>query len=151
MDDMNLQPLSQQGSACYSDIICLCLSDYWSKNTQRASLCYIWLVDAIWNRNSRKKKENMLNFVIRTRSSLLVYQQAKRRPGPRFTNVFSIAIQIRWKFRFALISILMQWLLHNFVLCCRDMCKHLLRSVGQLRNNSTAKFPSNLNYGQKNR
>ena len=35
--------------------------------------------------------------------------------GPRFTNGFSIAIQIRWKFRFTLISILMQWSLQNFV------------------------------------
>ena len=36
-------------------------------------------------------------------------------PGPRFTNGFSIAIQIRWKFRFTLISILIQWSLQNFV------------------------------------
>ena len=35
--------------------------------------------------------------------------------GPRFTNGFSIAIQIRWKFRFPLISILIQWSLQNFV------------------------------------
>ena len=35
--------------------------------------------------------------------------------GPRFTNGFSIAIQIRWKFRFTLTSILIQWLLQNFV------------------------------------
>ena len=35
--------------------------------------------------------------------------------GPRFTNVFSIAIQIRWKLRFALISIPIQWSLQNFV------------------------------------
>ena len=35
--------------------------------------------------------------------------------GPRFTNSFSIAIQIRWKFRFTLISILIQWSLQNFV------------------------------------
>ena len=35
--------------------------------------------------------------------------------GPRFTNGFSIAIQIRWKFRFTLISILIQWSLQNFV------------------------------------
>ena len=38
-----------------------------------------------------------------------------RGPGPRFTNGFSIAIQIRWKFRFTLISILIQWSLQNFV------------------------------------
>ena len=35
--------------------------------------------------------------------------------GPRFTNIFSIAIQIRWKFHFTLISILIQWSLQNFV------------------------------------
>ena len=35
--------------------------------------------------------------------------------GPRFTNSFSIAIQIRWKCRFTLISILIQWSLRNFV------------------------------------
>ena len=39
---------------------------------------------------------------------------SKRGPGARFTNGFSIAIQIRWEFRFALISILMQWSLQNF-------------------------------------
>ena len=36
-------------------------------------------------------------------------------PGPRFTNGFSIAIQIRWKLRFALISIQIKWSLKNFV------------------------------------
>ena len=36
-------------------------------------------------------------------------------PGPRYTNGFSIGIQIRWKFRFALTSILIQWSLQNFV------------------------------------
>ena len=36
-------------------------------------------------------------------------------PGARFTNVFSIAIQIRWKFRFTVTSILIQWSLQNFV------------------------------------
>ena len=40
---------------------------------------------------------------------------AKCRPGPRFTNGFSIAIQIRWKFRITLISILIQLSLQNFV------------------------------------
>ena len=34
-------------------------------------------------------------------------------------------------------------------LCCRGMCKNLLRSDGQQRNYSKAKFPSNLNCGQK--
>ena len=36
-------------------------------------------------------------------------------PGPRFNNVFSIAIQIRWKLCFTLTSILIQWSLQNFV------------------------------------
>ena len=35
--------------------------------------------------------------------------------GPRLTNGFSIAIQIRWKFRYTLISILIQWSLQYFV------------------------------------
>ena len=34
-------------------------------------------------------------------------------------------------------------------LCCRGMCKNLLRSVVQQRNYGKAKFPSNLNCGQK--
>ena len=34
-------------------------------------------------------------------------------------------------------------------LCCRGMCKNLLRSDGQQRNYSKAKFPSNMNCGQK--
>ena len=34
-------------------------------------------------------------------------------------------------------------------LCCRGMCKNLLRSDGQQRNYGKAKFPSNLNCGQK--
>ena len=34
-------------------------------------------------------------------------------------------------------------------LCCRGMCKNLLRSDGQQRNYDKAKFPSNLNCGQK--
>ena len=34
-------------------------------------------------------------------------------------------------------------------LCCHGMCKTLLRSDGQQRNYSQAKFPSNFNCGQK--
>ena len=34
-------------------------------------------------------------------------------------------------------------------LCCRGMCKNLLRSDGQQRSYGKAKFPSNLNCGQK--
>ena len=36
-------------------------------------------------------------------------------PGARFTNGFPIAIQIRWKFHFTLISIIIHWSLHDFV------------------------------------
>ena len=36
--------------------------------------------------------------------------------GDRFTNGFFIAIQIRWKFRITLTSILVQWSQQNFVL-----------------------------------
>ena len=41
------------------------------------------------------------------------YSQSQ--PGAHFTNVFSISIQIRWKFRFILTSILIKWSLQNFV------------------------------------
>ena len=34
-------------------------------------------------------------------------------------------------------------------LCCRGMCKNLLRSDGQQRSYRKAKFPSNVNCGQK--
>ena len=74
-------------------------------------------------------------------------------PGHHFTNGFSVAFQIRWKFRFTLISNLIEWSLKKLYivrqLCCRGMCRNLSRSDGQQRNNSKAKFPSNLNYGQK--
>ena len=56
--------------------------------------------------------------------------------GPRFTNGFSIAIQIRWKCRFTLISILIQWSLQNFVhgtkavlvVACAKICCDLMAS-----------------------
>ena len=66
--------------------------------------------------------------------------------GPRFTNVFSIAIQIRCKFRFTLTSILIQWSLLN---CCTRHDKSFLQSDGQQRNSSKAKSQSNLNCEQK--
>ena len=73
--------------------------------------------------------------------------------GAHFTNVFSIAFQIRWKLCFTLTSILKQWSLQILYmarqLCCRGMCKNLLRSDGQQRRHGKAKFPSNLIYGQK--
>ena len=34
-------------------------------------------------------------------------------------------------------------------LCCRGMCKNLLRSDGRQRNYKKTKFPSNLDFGQK--
>ena len=75
--------------------------------------------------------------------------------GPRFTSGFSIAINsIRWKFRFTLTSSLIQRSLQNYVhgttaVLSWYVQKLLLRSDGQRRNYSKAKFPSNLNYGQK--
>ena len=59
---------------------------------------------------------------------ILLMSTSNALPGAHFTNVFSIAIQIRWKFRFTLTSILIQWLLQNFVhgttgakICCNLM------------------------------
>ena len=46
---------------------------------------------------------------------LQVAGRSGRGPGPRSTNVFSIVIQIRWKIRFTLTSILKQWSLQTFV------------------------------------
>ena len=77
------------------------------------------------------------------------------RPGGRFTNGFSIAIQIRWKFRFTPTSIVIPWSLQIFVhgttvvLSWHVMCKNLLRFDGQQRSYDKAKFPSYLNCGQK--
>ena len=69
-----------------------------------------------------------------------------------FTNGFSIAIQIRWKFRFTITSILIQWSLQRFTWCdsCAVVaCAKMMRADGQQRNYSEAKFPSHLNCGQK--
>ena len=65
-----------------------------------------------------------------------IYSKENIIPGPRFTNGFSIAIQIRWKFRFTLISILIHWSLQNFVQGTTaelswHVQKKLLRSDGQ--------------------
>ena len=60
---------------------------------------------------------------------------------------------IQWKFRFTLTSILIQWLLQNFVNGTTAVLswhvQNLLRSDGQHRNYSKARFPSKLNCGQK--
>ena len=57
--------------------------------------------------------------------------------GPRFTNGFSIAIQIWWKFRFTFTSILIHWSLqfctwHNscIVVACAKICCDLVASNG---------------------
>ena len=55
---------------------------------------------------------SICNVVRRDSSSRLVWLKW---PGPRFTNEFSIAIQIRWKFRFSLTSTLILWSLQNFI------------------------------------
>ena len=67
-------------------------------------------------------------------------------PGPRFTNCFSIAIQIWWKFRFTLTSTVLPWSLQNFV---HGTCKSLLRSDFRQGSYGKAKFPLHLNCGQK--
>ena len=59
-------------------------------------------------------------------------------PGARFTNSFSIAIQIRWKFCFTLTSILIAWWLSKFctwhdscaVVACAKICCDLMASNG---------------------
>ena len=71
----------------------------------------------------------------------------------RFTNGFSITIYIRWKFCFTLTSILIQWSPQNFVDGTTSVLswhvQNLLRSDDQQQIYSKAKFPSNLNCGQK--
>ena len=70
------------------------------------------------------------------------------------SSSFSNAIQIRWKFRFTLTSILIQWLLQNLYkaqqLPCRGMCKNLLRSDGRQRNNRSGHFHRIWIAGKKN-
>ena len=93
---------------------------------------------------------SICNVVRRDSSSRLVWLKW---PGPRFTNEFSIAIQIRWKFRFSLTSALILWSLQNFVHGTTAVLswhvQNLLRSDGQQRSDDKAKFPSYLNCGQK--
>ena len=64
-------------------------------------------------------------------------------PGARFINVFSIAIQIRWKFRFTLTAILIQWSLQNLymhdscaVVACAKICCDLMASNGVMARRS---------------
>ena len=86
--------------------------------------------------------------------------------GLHFTNIFSIAIRIQWKFHFIVTLILIKGSPQNFVhgMCknllwflikgspqnfVHGMCKNLLWFDGQQRNYSKAKFPSNLNLGKR--
>ena len=67
--------------------------------------------------------------------------------GPISLKNFN-TIQMWWKFHFALTQIQSDRykILHmTRQLCCRGMCKILLRSGDHWLNNSKAKFPSNLN------
>ena len=64
----------------------------------------------IWNPNIRLHTECSTSWL--TGSSFLSHVFDT---GPRFTNGFSVAFQIRWKFRFTLIASLMEWSL------CRDL------------------------------
>ena len=63
-------------------------------------------------------------------------------PRARFTNGFSIAIQIRWKFRFTLTSTPLQWSLQNFVhescavVACAKICCDLTASNGVMARRS---------------
>ena len=78
----------------------------------------------------------MCRWLMRTSSGYAVYcnlftwtgdlynfhlQKQLSKPGARFTNGFSIAIQIRWKFLFILTSIVIQWSLQNFVYGTTDV------------------------------
>ena len=66
----------------------------------------------------------------------LLSKQMMTWTGARFTNGFSIAIQIRWQFRFTLTSILIQWSLQKFctwhdscaVVTCAKYCCDLMAS-----------------------
>ena len=75
------------------------------------------------------------------------------RSGPRFTNSFSIAIQIDGNFVSLSSRLLYSDPYKIFYkarqLCCRGTCKNLLRSDGEQRNYSKANFRSNLNCRQK--
>ena len=63
---------------------------------------------------------------------------------PHFTNGFSMQIQIRWKFRFTLTSILLQWSLQNLVhVTTATEIQQRKYSYGKV------KFPSNFHRGQK--
>ena len=53
-------------------------------------------------------QEHIVNMVVRQKASDMTQvgdSHLMTKARPRFTNGFSIAIQIRWKFRFALTSI----------------------------------------------
>ena len=91
-------------------------------------------------------------FEARVPSSWLKVSQSSQprlNQGAHFTDVFSIAIQIRRKCCFALNTILTRWSPQNFA---HDMTavlswhvQNLLQSDGQLLDYSKAKSPLNLN------
>ena len=58
-------------------------------------------------------------------------------------NFVSLSPRLHYRDRYKILYMARQ-------LCCRGMCKNLLRSDGQQRSYGKAKFPSYLNCGQKN-
>ena len=71
---------------------------------------------------------------LRTCITKRVNEYDRKKPGPRFNNIFSIAIQIRWEFCYSLTLILTQWLLQSFVhsttAVCAKMCCDLMARNG---------------------
>ena len=58
-------------------------------------------------------------------------------------NFFSLSPRLHYRDRYKILYMARQ-------LCCRGLCKNLLRSDGQHRSYGKTKFPSYLNCGQKN-
>ena len=93
-----------------------------SPKLSRGNICQIWTWYSLNNQyfdNSKKQ--------VKLRNGIMLLS------NPEDTNVFSIAIQIRWKFRFTLTSILTQWSLQNFVhgtTACAKTCRDLMASNG---------------------
>ena len=79
----------------------------------------------------------------------IVYKWSTR--APFNTNRFFIEIQIRWNFRFILRSIVVQWLLQNVVPGATAVLLYYVQKFVTIWWPATkkAKFPSNLNCGQK--
>ena len=90
---------------------------------------------------------------IKTNNVFCVYLQTKINPGPVSLTVFPsqfkldgnfvlLSSRLHYRDRYKILYMARQ-------LCCRGMCKYLLRSDGQQRSYGKAKFPSYLNCGQK--